>query len=62
MGSYRNIILSPFNSSDLDRIATREYEDILRARLRTVGFQEYKVHIGSGSSRNSTYDFAIDLY
>ncbi|KAF8346221.1 G-protein alpha subunit-domain-containing protein, partial [Amanita rubescens] len=36
---------------DLDRIATGEYEptddDILRARLQTVGIQEYKVHMGS---------------
>jgi hypothetical protein len=58
MGPYRNITLSPFDSflPDLDRIATRGYEptddDILRARLRTVGVQEYKVHMGSGSSRD----------
>jgi hypothetical protein len=37
-------------------------EDVLRARLRTVGIQEYKVHVGNGSSHNSTYDFATDLY
>ena len=65
MSSYRDVILSPFDSflPDLDRIATREYEptddDILRARLRTVGVQEYRVRMGSGSSCNSTYDFAI---
>ena len=68
MCSYRNIILSPFDSflPDLDRVATREYEptddDILRARLRTVGVQEYKVHMGNSSNRNSIYPFAIDLY
>jgi len=48
---------------DLDRIATREYEptddDILRARLRTVGVQEYKIHMGSGSSLTTSRDWCF---
>ncbi|KAF8692574.1 hypothetical protein AX14_002464 [Amanita brunnescens Koide BX004] len=47
---------------DLDRIATREYEpaddDILRARLRTVGIQEYKLHMG-GSNLNTPRDWCF---
>ncbi|PFH46759.1 hypothetical protein AMATHDRAFT_50812 [Amanita thiersii Skay4041] len=38
-----------FFLDDVDRVATRDYEpsddDILRARLRTLGVQEYKFHI-----------------
>ena len=51
------IILSLLDSflPDLDRIATREYEpaddDILRARLRTVGIQEYKLHMGGSNCK-----------
>ncbi|KAJ6481724.1 heterotrimeric G protein alpha subunit [Mycena sanguinolenta] len=43
-----------FFLNDLDRIATREYtatdDDIVRARLRTVGIQEYLLRIGDGFS------------
>ncbi|KAF8639165.1 hypothetical protein AX17_001652 [Amanita inopinata Kibby_2008] len=41
-----------FFLNDLDRIATRDYEasdnDIVRARLRTVGIQEYRVKFDRG--------------
>ncbi|KAJ6610472.1 heterotrimeric G protein alpha subunit [Mycena sp. CBHHK59/15] len=41
-----------FFLNDLDRIATRSYaatdDDIVRARLRTVGIQEYLLHISDG--------------
>ncbi|KAJ6591120.1 heterotrimeric G protein alpha subunit [Mycena vulgaris] len=41
-----------FFLNDLDRIATRSYtatdDDIVRARLRTVGIQEYLLRIGEG--------------
>lgn len=41
---------------DLDRIATRNYEpsddDIVRARLRTLGVQEYRIRFdGEDSSK-----------
>ncbi|KAG5641747.1 hypothetical protein DXG03_004292 [Asterophora parasitica] len=43
-----------FFLNDLDRIATRNYEpsddDIVRARLRTTGIQEYKIHFGKDTS------------
>ncbi|KAK7042366.1 G-protein alpha subunit [Favolaschia claudopus] len=43
-----------FFLNDLDRIATREYtatdDDIVRARLRTVGIQEYLLRISDGFS------------
>jgi len=48
---------------DLDRIATREYEptddDILRARLRTVGIQEYKIHMGSSANLTTARDWCF---
>ncbi|KAF8156551.1 guanine nucleotide binding protein, alpha subunit [Crassisporium funariophilum] len=43
-----------FFLDDLNRIANRDYEpsddDVVRARLRTLGVQEYKVHFESSSS------------
>ncbi|KAJ7248598.1 heterotrimeric G protein alpha subunit [Mycena haematopus] len=46
-----------FFLNDLDRIATRAYtatdDDIVRARLRTVGIQEYLLRIGDGGPENS---------
>jgi len=40
--------------NDLDRIATRTYEpsddDIVRARLRTLGIQEYKIQFEQNST------------
>lgn len=49
-----------FFLNDLDRIATRAYtatdDDIVRARLRTVGIQEYLLRISDGLSlRTSTF-------
>ncbi|KAJ7594246.1 heterotrimeric G protein alpha subunit [Mycena floridula] len=42
-----------FFLNELERIATRDYcvsdDDIVRARLRTVGIQEYRIRIKSGS-------------
>ena len=59
------ILLSSF-LNDLERIATRNYEpsddDVIRARLRTLGVQEYKIeftpdttnqNIFAGTSRSS---------
>lgn len=38
--------------NDLDRIASRDYvvtdDDVVRARLRTVGIQEHTLFFGSG--------------
>lgn len=38
--------------NDLDRIASRDYvvtdDDVVRARLRTVGIQEHSLFFGSG--------------
>ena len=40
--------------ADVDRIAKRDYvpsdEDVMRARLRTLGVQEHKIHFNSGVS------------
>jgi hypothetical protein len=49
---------------DIDRIATRTYEpsdyDIVRARLRTVGVQEYKIQFGTDiGNRGSTYHYSM---
>jgi hypothetical protein len=42
---------------DLERIATRAYDplddDIVRARLRTLGVQEYKIRFGEDQGPNS---------
>lgn len=53
----RNVRLADsagFFLNDLDRIATRSYaatdDDIVRARLRTVGIQEYLLRISDGFS------------
>ena len=39
---------------DLDRIARKDYEpsddDVVRARLRTVGVQEYRINFETGST------------
>lgn len=38
--------------NDIDRIASRDYEpsddDVVRARLRTLGVQEHKIKFASG--------------
>ncbi|KAJ7749351.1 heterotrimeric G protein alpha subunit, partial [Mycena olivaceomarginata] len=56
-----------FFLDDLDRIATRSYtatdDDIVRARLRTVGIQEYLLHISDGFSlRGSDNYWTWKLY
>lgn len=39
--------------ADIDRIAKRDYvpsdEDVMRARLRTLGVQEHKIHFNAGA-------------
>jgi guanine nucleotide-binding protein alpha-1 subunit len=49
---YLTFVSSSF-LDDVSRIAARNYEpsddDVLRARLRTVGVQEYKFKIEKGS-------------
>jgi hypothetical protein len=49
---YLTFVFSSF-LDDVSRIAARNYEpsddDVLRARLRTVGVQEYKFKIEKGS-------------
>lgn len=46
-----------FFLNELDRIASRDYtvtdDDIVRARLRTVGIQEYRVRVPGGSKSES---------
>ncbi|OBZ74732.1 Guanine nucleotide-binding protein alpha-1 subunit [Grifola frondosa] len=48
-----------FFLNDIDRIATRHYEpsdgDIVRARLRTLGVQEYKIKFDKGSAAGSEW-------
>ncbi|KIL64804.1 hypothetical protein M378DRAFT_11161 [Amanita muscaria Koide BX008] len=50
-----------FFLDDLDRVATRDYEpsdeDILRARLRTVGVQEYRMRIESAKRASADWIF-----
>ncbi|KAF7329875.1 G-protein alpha subunit [Mycena kentingensis (nom. inval.)] len=55
-----------FFLNDLDRIATRSYEatddDIVRARLRTVGIQEYPLKINDGFSLRGDNHWVWRLY
>jgi guanine nucleotide-binding protein subunit alpha len=52
-----------FFLNDIDRIATRGYEptdeDILRARLRTVAYQEYKLKIDSSNTLYGSSDWVF---
>ncbi|KAJ7216564.1 heterotrimeric G protein alpha subunit, partial [Mycena pura] len=54
-----------FFLNDLDRIATRSYsatdDDIVRARLRTVGIQEYLLRISDGFSLRACRSSCIAL-
>ena len=49
-------MILPSFLDDLDRIAQRTYEpsddDIVRARLRTVGVQEYRIRFGEEPASN----------
>lgn len=48
--AYVNILSSFLN--DIDRIAVRDYEptndDVVRARLRTLGVQEHRIKFNKG--------------
>lgn len=52
MSSLFDIMVDSF-LDDLDRVAARSYEptddDIVRARLRTLGVQEHKIRFDQGS-------------
>ncbi|KAF8636295.1 hypothetical protein AX17_003649 [Amanita inopinata Kibby_2008] len=52
-----------FFLEDVDRVATRDYEptddDILRARLRTVGVQEYKFRIETNKASDKARDWIL---
>lgn len=51
-----NVLMYKFNSflDDVDRIASRTYvpssNDVVRARLRTLGVQEYRIKVEQGST------------
>lgn len=55
-----------FFLNDLDRIATRAYtatdDDIVRARLRTVGIQEYLLRISDGFPLRTCRSLRISLF
>lgn len=64
-----DIFVDPFRRSfldDLERIATRTYEpsddDIVRARLRTVGVQEYRIHFGDNTEGGGHFMDSAYLY
>lgn len=61
------MIRNPFSFlDDLERIATKHYEpsddDILRARLRTLGIQEYKIDFDQSTSLiSSAFNVAFNV-
>lgn len=54
MSDAENICKSFLQDGDVDRIATRDYipsdDDVVRARLRTLGVQEHRIHFETGTS------------
>lgn len=54
MSDGENIYKSFLQDGDVDRIATRDYipsdDDVVRARLRTLGVQEHRIHFETGTS------------
>lgn len=52
--------------NDAERIATRNYQptddDVIRARLRTLGVQEYRFIFDHGEFDHSMMSFLFDLF